>query len=118
MEFMPQGSLTDFMRKTPKLPEPSVFSIFLQVLKGLLFLDSQAVIHRDLKPDNILIRDSDNGLTVKIADFSIAERLDNTGKTLLHRVCGTPGFMAPEVYAGAYDRKADVYSLGLVLFYL
>ena len=74
-------------------------------------------MHRDIKPENILFSKEKDPQTLKIADFSLAENF-NKSKTF-NLVCGTPGFMAPEIFTmEGYDEKVDVYSLGLILYTL
>lgn len=113
---MSQGDLYQRIKGEP-LSESQICQFFCQVLKGLVFLHSNGVVHRDIKPDNILMTKNKKGeLVVKIADFSLAEYYHSKR---LNTVCGTPGYMAPEMFCEEeYDEKVDVYSLGVILYML
>ena len=96
------------------------FNFSRQLLSGVDYLSSQNVVHRDLKPDNLLINPADG--TLKIADFGLAAEI---GTPEMGNVSGTPSYLAPEViglYLGwnrrGYDTKADVFSAGCVLYEL
>ncbi len=98
------------IKEMRKIPEQQAFTFFSQIMKGMLFLDHFGICHRDIKPDNILFSDENR---LKIADFSLAEYYENKMKD----TCGTPGYMAPEVFHHeSYNEKVDVFSLGVVLF--
>lgn len=113
LEYMSCNDLYQKIKKNKVFTEQEAFPFFLQILKGLLFLNSQGICHRDIKPDNILFSDEK---TLKIADFSLAEYfITNSNK--MRGTCGTPGYMAPEIFSHEkYDEKIDVFSLGSVLF--
>ena len=110
LEYLPGKDLYHKIKTFGKMAENQVFIYFSQLLKGLLFLNYHGICHRDLKPDNILF-DSENNL--KIADFSLADHYEDG----LKGICGTPGYMAPEVFSHElYNEKVDIFSLGVVLY--
>lgn len=111
---MSQGDLYKLIKGDP-LSEPEICNFFCQILKGLVFLHSNGIVHRDIKPDNILIAKNKKGdVVVKIADFSLAEYYHTQR---LNTICGTPGYMAPEMFCeDEYDEKVDIFSLGVILF--
>ena len=74
---------------------------------------SQDIIHRDIKPDNIMITKNDE---VKLIDFGLSKATTNNRN--LTTVAGTPYYMAPEVLEGSYSKKADLWSLGVLLYTL
>lgn len=95
-------------------PELKVFpEILVQILEGLEFSHSRGVIHRDIKPGNVLI--SEMGVA-KISDFGIA-RLEASHLTMLGEVLGTPYYMAPEQFDGhPADERSDVYSAAVIVY--
>ncbi len=97
---------------------PELISIISQLLDGLEYAHNMGVIHRDLKPDNILKRDDIPGTHIKILDFGLAklqedlQRLTKSGVVL-----GSPAYMSPEQCMGEeMDCRSDIYSLGVILF--
>jgi serine/threonine protein kinase len=98
---------------------PAALSYFSQLVVGVLYCHMRGVVHRDLKPENILIDDIDG--TLKIADFGMASITGaDTAEELLHTLCGTPAYVAPEVlqqrsYSG---EKVDAWACGIILFAL
>ncbi|MFD4292052.1 serine/threonine-protein kinase [Rhodococcus sp. NPDC058532] len=118
MEYMPSRSLAQALGVTETLPPPQVAQIGAQVAAALAEAHAAGIIHRDVKPGNILIADRgpDAG-TVKISDFGIsrARGEDQTARSSV--IAGTPAFFAPEVARGADPTEAsDVFSLGATLF--
>ena len=118
LELMDLGSLAD-MRKamvsTDPPPERVVANITLQVVTGLTALHAAHQLHRDIKPQNILINTEG---WVKLADFGIAKELDSTA-ALAQTFVGTSTYMSPERATGqAYSYQADVWSVGLVVYEL
>lgn len=93
------------------IPESQVLIYFKQMLKAFKTLTKLNIMHRDLKPGNILLH---NGV-IKIADFGFCKSL-NSPTDLVQTMLGSPIYMAPEVLKGeSYTMKADIWSLGVVL---
>ena len=89
--------------------------LFIETLESVDYLHKQKVIHRDLKPNNILITNGMNGRFVKIADFGLATFHEFDGQSHT-KYKGTIRYAAPEVMSSKkYDTKADIYSLGVIL---
>lgn len=112
MEYVEGGSLYRYIRTKGKLSPRETANIFVQVCSALAAIHEAGIVHRDIKPDNILIA---KGGLVKITDFGLAKaedvRLTRTGALM-----GTPSYMAPEQVLGKEtDPRSDIYSLGLVL---
>jgi serine/threonine protein kinase len=114
MEYLEGGSLSQLMKERGALPLPQAASITRQVAMGLGYAHERGIIHRDIKPDNILM-DLD-GRAV-ITDFGAA-RLQDSELTRPGEVLGTPYYMSPEQILGdKLDGRSDLFSLGVV-FYL
>ena len=83
-----------------------------------MYLDSKGIMHRDLKPDNLILISKDDGCDYdfKIVDFGLAAYVNE--KKHIFKKCGTPGYIAPEVFTtkkGRYNNKCDVFSAGCIL---
>ncbi|KAK9064504.1 hypothetical protein SSX86_015886 [Deinandra increscens subsp. villosa] len=114
-EYVKGGSLRSYLIKNrdKKLPMKTVFRFALDIAKGLSYLHSKKIIHRDVKPENILI---DNEYKIKLADFgeSVFESIE---LLYMNGEIGTRGYMAPEVVSRKpYGHKCDVYSFGICLW--
>lgn len=108
------GTLEEMLDKRKFLPEKEAFQIFRQILNGCKPLVKLNILHRDFKPSNILFHDN----IVKIADFGFCKTL-TTSQEVTETMVGSPIYMAPEVLRGyPYSMKADIYSLGVVLYEL
>src|SRR5207249_2625828 len=119
LEFVRGRSLRGWMNQTP-LPPPQVFAVMHGVLQALDYAHRHAIVHRDMKPENVLI--SDEGM-VKVADFGIARLMDDTGlggtTTKTGTTVGTPQYMSPEQAASSkVDGRSDLYSAGIIFYEL
>lgn len=118
MPYVDGESLRDRLRREGALPQADAVRIALQAAQALDYAHREGVIHRDVKPENILLaRDG----TTLVADFGIARPFGpaaDPGLTVAGTVVGTPAYMSPEQAAGApaVGPESDVYSLGCVLF--
>jgi hypothetical protein len=115
MEYVPGGTLKDRIRSSGALPPRTAVAVALQIAEALQTAHERGVIHRDIKPPNILITDSGH---VKVADFGIARAADAT-TTISHPgdILGSAKYMSPEQAAGERVGPAsDLYSLGVVLY--
>lgn len=109
------GELFEVFQDDRQLPESEVQLIAQQLVKALHYLHSNRVIHRDMKPQNILIGSNN---VIKIADFGFARSLSHQ-TTVLKSVKGTPLYMSPElVQEQPYNHTADLWSLGVILYEL
>ena len=115
MEFVLGSSLREYFNRGTRFAERDAIAIMVQLLEALQHAHDQGVWHRDIKPANLIIMI--NG-KVKIADFGIA-RIDTSTLTQTGVVMGSPGYMAPEQYAGGkVDRRADLFAAGVVMYQL
>jgi serine/threonine-protein kinase len=121
MELVEGESLTEHLRRRGRLSVSEVGDIIVQCGKALQAAHRLGIIHRDIKPDNIMLtRDSDGGTLVKILDFGIAKLKDSSGHTVTGSVLGTPAYMSYEQASGLssekLDGRSDIYSLGIVAY--
>ncbi|KAI0488812.1 hypothetical protein KFK09_028651 [Dendrobium nobile] len=110
-----QGELFEILEDDKSLPEEQVQAIAKQLVKALYYLHSNRIIHRDMKPQNILIG---AGSIVKLCDFGFARAM-SANTVVLRSIKGTPLYMAPElVREQPYNHTADLWSLGVILYEL
>ncbi|GAB2264965.1 hypothetical protein Dimus_000036 [Dionaea muscipula] len=110
-----QGELFEILEDDKCLPEEQVRAIAKQLVRALHYLHSNRIIHRDMKPQNILIG---AGSIIKLCDFGFARAM-STNTVVLRSIKGTPLYMAPElVREQPYNHTADLWSLGVILYEL
>ncbi|THU61809.1 hypothetical protein C4D60_Mb07t27180 [Musa balbisiana] len=115
VEYLPRGTLKQYLIKNrrKKLAYKVVVQLALDLSRGLSYLHSQKIVHRDVKTENMLLDANSN---LKIADFGVA-RVEAQNPRDMTGATGTLGYMAPEVLNGKpYNRKCDVYSFGICLW--
>jgi len=117
LEYCAGGDLSIFLREKGHVAENTARKFLTQIAAGLCALHEQNVLHRDLKPQNILLSDGSDVPVLKIADFGFARALQP--QDMAATVCGSPLYMAPEILRHEpYDAKADLWSVGAILFEL
>ena len=111
-EFADGGDLAKYISKEEKLSENVTVSVMKQISQALLFLHSKKQVHRDVKPQNILIFGANQNATYKLADFGLAREIISTMS-----IQGTIDYMAPEIRNKETDftTAVDIFSLGVVL---
>ena len=116
MEYVEGKHLKNLLKKRGKLTIPEVVDIMLQVTSGLSIAHDSYIIHRDIKPQNIMILD--NGL-VKLTDFGIALAMNSTQLTQTNSVMGSVHYLPPEQASGkGATLQSDIYSLGILMYEL
>jgi serine/threonine protein kinase len=114
MEFVPGKSLADILKEERPLEPARAADIAAQVADALSAAHAAGIIHRDIKPGNIMVEP--NG-SVKVLDFGIARAVDGHSLTQTATVLGTSAYMSPEQALGQpVDARSDIYSLGCVLY--
>jgi serine/threonine protein kinase/Tfp pilus assembly protein PilF len=114
MEFVPGENLKSLIKRIGQLSKTKAISIAKQVCEGLTEAHRLGVVHRDLKPQNIMV-DSDGN--ARIMDFGIARSIRTKSITETGMIIGTPEYMSPEQVEGVgVDHQSDLYSLGVILF--
>lgn len=119
-ELCKNGELFDYLTNVVALSEKKTKTVMKQLLEAVEFIHSKHIVHRDLKPENILLDDNFN---VKITDFGFAHILNANEK--LTELCGTPGYLAPELLrasmyenAEGYSKEVDLWACGVIMFTL
>lgn len=114
MEYVNGETLKQAIKKNSKLTSLETLEIALQIAKGLEYAHKNNIIHRDIKPDNILITE-DN--IVKITDFGIAKVTDSVTVTNSNKIIGSVHYFSPEQAKGSFvDYRTDIYALGVVMY--
>ncbi len=114
MEFVDGEDLASLLRRIGRLPEDRAVQVARQMCAGLAAAHAQGILHRDLKPGNVMIDGRGN---VRITDFGLAGLAEEIGEG--ERRAGTPAYQAPEQLTGKdVSTRSDIYSLGLVLYEL
>ncbi|XP_069788598.1 serine/threonine-protein kinase ULK1 isoform X3 [Narcine bancroftii] len=121
MEYCNGGDLADYLQLKGTLSEDTIRLFLQQIVGAMKMLHSKGVIHRDLKPQNILLshvggrKSNPSNIRIKIADFGFARYLQSN--MLAATLCGSPMYMAPEVIMSQnYDGKADLWSIGTIVY--
>lgn len=111
-EYADGGSLADYLKTYGKFPLQEAVEMTAGILNGLEFLHGKKIIHRDIKPQNILLQ----GDTPRLADFGISRAMNTS--TISSVVVGTDSYMAPEAFDGKRNVQTDIWSVGVVLYQL
>ena len=114
LEYVEGMTLKDYMIKNPRIPIETIVYIAKQIAAGLSHAHQNGIIHRDIKPQNILMNEN---LTCKITDFGIARAYGDTTLTQTNQMLGTVYYLSPEQARGnVATAQSDIYSLGILIF--
>lgn len=121
MEYCNGGDLAEYLHSKGTLSEDTIRIFLQQIVQAMKVLQGRGILHRDLKPQNILLCRSEGrranpvNTCIKIADFGFARHLQTN--TMAATLCGSPMYMAPEVIMSQnYDAKADLWSIGTIVY--
>jgi serine/threonine protein kinase len=117
MEYVPGQTLAQVMERRKRLPEDEAVQIVAQLAEALKVLHDANLVHRDVKPSNVLMTEDGQP---KLADLGLAKDLASSDLTRPNQSLGTPIYMAPEQFVTAHtaDARCDVYALGIILYSL
>jgi calcium/calmodulin-dependent protein kinase I len=116
MDCMRGGDLLQHIKKKKYFSEKEASSIIKKVIKAIAYLHKNGIVHRDIKPDNLLFTSEDDNAEVKIADFGFARYIGDAG---LREPCGSPAYVAPEIVNEEnYNKAVDMWSVGVTLYIL
>lgn len=120
-----QGKPLDVVLKTERVAPPRAVEVVRQICSALEVAHAEGVVHRDLKPGNVILEAGDEGETARVLDFGLAKVLRGdasqslTALTQQNMVFGTPEYMAPEAARGdEVDSRSDIYAAGVILYEL
>jgi serine/threonine-protein kinase len=115
MEFVQGRELKDILDHNERLPLATTVNLITQLLEALAYSHAKGVVHRDIKPGNIIILEDGR---IKVTDFGIA-KIESSTLTQFGDVLGTPSYMSPEQFSGLpVDRRSDLFSTGVILYHL
>lgn len=116
MELLDGGDLCDALERRGKYPEEAAAQAIRQMLLAVRYLHDRKAVHRDLKLDHFMYENPGSN-HLKLIDFGFAQFYDPSGEQLSFQ-CGSFQYVAPEVLAGAYTEKADLWSMGVIVYML
>ena len=110
LEWCAGGSLADLIKRFPTISEALLRNYTRQILSGLKFLHDHGILHRDIKPRNILV---DHKGVLKLTDFGLSRHIESMADRT--KMCGTPRYMAPECPSGKFSFGSDIWAVGATL---
>ncbi|WFD05250.1 calcium/calmodulin-dependent protein kinase [Malassezia vespertilionis] len=113
------GELFDRICDRGSYYEKDAAVIIREVLESVKYLHNQGIVHRDLKPENLLFRDRSEHSDLLIADFGLSRMVDDEQMSVLSTTCGTPGYMAPEIFKKTgHGKPVDMWAIGVITYFL
>lgn len=99
--------------------ESDAANIIYSIVSGVAYLHSHGIVHRDLKPENLLFHTPDEDSDLLIADFGLSRIIDEEKFRMLTTTCGTPAYMAPEIFQkSGHGKPVDVWAIGVIAYFL
>lgn len=113
------GELFDRICRKGSYFESDAASLVLATLSATAYLHDHGIVHRDLKPENLLFRTPEDNADLLIADFGLSRIMDEDQFHVLTTTCGTPGYMAPEIFKKTgHGKPVDVWAIGVITYFL
>ncbi|PWN35814.1 putative calmodulin-dependent protein kinase type 1 [Meira miltonrushii] len=113
------GELFDRICERGSYYEQDAAHIVKTITSAVAYLHGQGIVHRDLKPENLLFRDKSENSDLLIADFGLSRVVDDEKMTVLSTTCGTPGYMAPEIFKkSGHGKPVDMWATGVITYFL
>ncbi len=113
------GELFDRICRKGNYYESDAASLVLATLSATAYLHDHGIVHRDLKPENLLFRTPEDNADLLIADFGLSRIMDEDQFHVLTTTCGTPGYMAPEIFKKTgHGKPVDVWAIGVITYFL
>ncbi len=121
MDYVEHETLESYLARHGALPQDQGLKLFASILSALVAAHAMGVLHRDIKPGNVMLAITPDGLVPKVADFGIAKAMSEelrTGATVEGTTMGSPGYLAPEqvLDASSVDERTDIFALGVVAY--
>ena len=114
-ELCTGGDLLTYLIKKVSLSEQEVVALIYKTLSAISYLHNLSICHRDIKPENILLENDSHEAEPKLVDFGMSNFVGING---LNTFAGTPYYIAPEVIQGRYSKECDIWSVGVLMYYL
>lgn len=113
------GELFDRICAKGNYYEADAADLVRTIIKAVQYLHDQGIVHRDLKPENLLFRTQAEEADIMIADFGLSRIMDTEKLTMLTEICGTPGYMAPEIFKKTgHSKPVDIWAMGVITYFL
>lgn len=113
------GELFDRIYNKGSFYESNAAAMIRQITAGVAYLHSHGIVHRDLKPENLLFLTPDEDSELMIADFGLSRIIDEEKFRMLTTTCGTPAYMAPEIFQKTgHHKPVDVWAIGVITYFL
>ncbi|KAF7366335.1 Pkinase-domain-containing protein [Mycena sanguinolenta] len=113
------GELFDRICAKGNYYEADAASLVRTIFTAVKYIHSAGIVHRDLKPENLLFRTPAEDADIMIADFGLSRIMEEEKLSLLTEICGTPGYMAPEIFLkSGHSKPVDVWAMGVVTYFL
>ncbi|RHZ87408.1 hypothetical protein Glove_35g23 [Diversispora epigaea] len=118
-DYAKGGELFDRICEKMFYNERDAAHIIRSVTEAVAYLHDNGIVHRDLKPENLLFRTKDEDSDLLIADFGLSKIIDSEKFHILTTTCGTPGYMAPEIFRkSGHGQPVDMWAIGVITFFL